>query len=96
MGFQDIAFQPSRASFSTTSLKNCGRGESLGTTTSLKNCGRGESLGTTTSLKNCGRGESLGTTTCLKLWLGVSNGMLRVTYCAPTKPPFVLVEFHGS
>ena len=29
MGFQDVAFQPSRASFSTTFVKNCVRGESL-------------------------------------------------------------------
>ena len=36
MGYQDVAFLPSRASFSTTFLKNCGRGESLGTTTFLK------------------------------------------------------------
>ena len=36
MGFQDIAFLPTRASFSTTFLKNCGRGESLGTTTCPK------------------------------------------------------------
>ena len=36
MGFQDVAFMPSQASFSTTFLKKCGRGESLGTTTCLK------------------------------------------------------------
>ena len=36
MGFQDVVFLSSRASFSTTFLKNCGRGESLGTTTYLK------------------------------------------------------------
>ena len=35
MGFQDVVLLPSRASFSTTFLKNCGRGESLGTTTCL-------------------------------------------------------------
>ena len=33
MGFQDVAFLPSIASFSTTFLKNCGRGESLRATT---------------------------------------------------------------
>ena len=33
MGFQDVAFLPSRANFSTTFLKKCGRGEYLGTTT---------------------------------------------------------------
>ena len=32
IGFQDVAFLPSRASFSTAFKKNCGRGESLGTT----------------------------------------------------------------
>ena len=26
MGFQEVAFQPSRASFLTTFLKNCGKG----------------------------------------------------------------------
>ena len=36
MVFQDVAFLPSRASFYTTFLKYCGRGESLGTTTCLK------------------------------------------------------------
>ena len=35
MGFLDMAFLPSRDSFSTTFL-NCGRSESLGTTTCLK------------------------------------------------------------
>ena len=34
-GFQDVTFLPSRASFSTTLLKNCGRGKSLRTTTCL-------------------------------------------------------------
>ena len=33
---QDVAFLPSRDSFSTTFVKNCGRGESLRTTTCLK------------------------------------------------------------
>ena len=37
MGFQDVAFLSSRASFYTTFLKNCGSGESLMTTTCLKN-----------------------------------------------------------
>ena len=36
MDFQDEAFPPSRASFSTTFPKNCGRDKSLGTTTCLK------------------------------------------------------------
>ena len=36
MGFLDVAFVPSRASFSATFLKHCGRGESLGTTTCLQ------------------------------------------------------------
>ena len=36
MGLQDVAFLPSRASFYTTFLKNCGRGEILGTTTCHK------------------------------------------------------------
>ena len=36
MGILDLAFLPSLASFSTTFLKYCGRGESLGTTTCLK------------------------------------------------------------
>ena len=36
MGFQDLAFLPSRAIFSTMFLKNCDIGESLGTTTSPK------------------------------------------------------------
>ena len=35
MGFQDVEFQPSRASFSTMFLKICGRGESLVTITCL-------------------------------------------------------------
>ena len=36
MGFQDVAFLPSRASFSTMFLKNCGRCKSLRTTTCPK------------------------------------------------------------
>ena len=36
MGFQDVLFLSSRASFSTTFLKNCCRGEGLRTTTCLK------------------------------------------------------------
>ena len=36
MGFHDVVLLPSRASFSTTFLKNCGRGESLVTTTCHK------------------------------------------------------------
>ena len=36
MVFQDVAFLPSRASFSTTFINNCGRGESLRTTACLK------------------------------------------------------------
>ena len=36
MGFEDVAFLPSQASFSTTFLKNCGRSVSLGTTTCPK------------------------------------------------------------
>ena len=36
MGFQDVAFLPSRTSFSTTFLKNCGRGEGFRTTTCHK------------------------------------------------------------
>ena len=36
MAFQDVSFLPCRASFSTTFLKNCDSGESLGTTTCLK------------------------------------------------------------
>ena len=36
MGFQDVAFLPSRASYSSTFLNNCGRGKSLGNTTCLK------------------------------------------------------------
>ena len=35
MGFQDVAFLPSRDSVYTTFHKNCGRGESLGTATYL-------------------------------------------------------------
>ena len=35
MSFQDVAFLPSRNSFSTTFLKNCGKGESHRTTTCL-------------------------------------------------------------
>ena len=35
MGFQDVAFLLSRASFSTTFLLYCGRDESLGATTCL-------------------------------------------------------------
>ena len=35
MVFQDVAFQPSEASFFTTFLKNCGRDENLWTTTCL-------------------------------------------------------------
>ena len=36
MGLQDGAFLPSQNSFSTTFLRNCGRGENLETTTCLK------------------------------------------------------------
>ena len=36
MGFRDVAFLPSRASFSSTFLTNYDRGESLRTATSLK------------------------------------------------------------
>ena len=36
MGFQDVAFLSSRASFSTTFLKNHTRGENLGITICLK------------------------------------------------------------
>ena len=36
MGFQDVAFLPSRAHFATTFLEYCGRGYGLGTTTCLK------------------------------------------------------------
>ena len=35
MGFQDVAFLPSRSSLLTTFLKNCGIGECLRTTTCL-------------------------------------------------------------
>ena len=35
MDFQDVVFLPCRDSFSTTFLKNGGRGEGLGTTTCL-------------------------------------------------------------
>ena len=36
MRFQDVAFLPSRANFSTTFLDNCGRGEMLEITTCSK------------------------------------------------------------
>ena len=36
MGFLDAAFLSSHASFSSTFLKICGRGEYIGTTTCLK------------------------------------------------------------
>ena len=36
MDFQDVVFLPSQATFYTTFLTNCGRGESPGTTTRLK------------------------------------------------------------
>ena len=36
MGFHDVAFLSSQACFSTTFLKNCGRGEGHRTTTCLK------------------------------------------------------------
>ena len=36
MGFQDVAFLPSRDVFPPHFMKHCGRGESLGTTTCLK------------------------------------------------------------
>ena len=36
MGFQDVAFPPSRASFSTTFSNNCGSGESLRAITCLR------------------------------------------------------------
>ena len=41
MVFLDVAFLPSRAISFTTFLKNCGRGESLGTTTCPKTVARG-------------------------------------------------------
>ena len=34
MGFHDVAFLPSRASFATTFLEDCGRDDGLGTTMS--------------------------------------------------------------
>ena len=37
MEFQDVVFLPSQAIFHITSLKNCGRGESLVTTTRPRN-----------------------------------------------------------
>ena len=42
MGFQDVAFLPYQASFSTTFMKNCGRGECLGTTVCVKTAVRGK------------------------------------------------------
>ena len=36
MGFQDVAFMPSRDSFSTTFLRECGRREGFRTTKCLK------------------------------------------------------------
>ena len=36
MGFQDVAFLPTQAYFSTTFLRSCGSGECLGTTTCHK------------------------------------------------------------
>ena len=36
MGFHDVAFLPSRASFHTMFLKYCGRSENLGTTKCLQ------------------------------------------------------------
>ena len=42
MGFQDVAFLHSKSSFSTTFLKNRGRGESLVTTTCLKTLVKGK------------------------------------------------------
>ena len=42
MGFQDVAFLPSRVSFSTIFLKNCGRGECLWTTACLKTVSGGK------------------------------------------------------
>ena len=44
MGFQDVVFLPSRACFSTTFLKNCGRGDSLRTTTCLRNVDVGKQV----------------------------------------------------
>ena len=40
MGFQDVTYLSSRASFSNTFLENCGRGESVGTTTYPKTVAR--------------------------------------------------------
>ena len=54
MGLQDVAFQQSRASFSTTFLKKCGRGKILGTTTCLKDV----------------VGVNMGPPCVLKLWWG--------------------------
>ena len=42
MGFQDVVFLPSRASFSATFLKNCGRGESHETAYCLRTVVRGK------------------------------------------------------
>ena len=36
MGLQDVVFLPLRASFYTTFIKNCGRGEIVGTTMCVK------------------------------------------------------------
>ena len=42
MGFQYVAFLPSRASSHTIFLKNCGRGEGLRTTTCLRSVDGGK------------------------------------------------------
>ena len=44
MGSHDVAFLPSKASFSTTFLTNGGRGEGLRTTTCLRTVVRGKQV----------------------------------------------------
>ena len=65
MGYQDVAFLSSVASFCTTFLENCGKGESLMTTTCPK-AGWGVSIRITTCLKT-GWGSASGPPHVLKL-----------------------------
>ena len=54
MTFLDVLFLPCRASFSTTFLNNCGRGEGLGTTTCLETMfGVSKALGLPHVLRQC-------------------------------------------
>ena len=86
MDFLDVAFLLSRASITTTFLKNCGRGESLGTTTCLTTVA-GEKHGHA-ACKVVIEVEVLGPPHVSQLWLEKSKGMLPVSHFRSNKASF--------